>query len=131
MVRKIRSFRVGKVTVYLRGKVWYLCYYEHGQRRRPRVGPDKESARKLAAQTNAQIEMDEPTVLGFEPIGIADLRERWLHYHEHVLAGVLLGVALLSTTGLMEEARCVYGRLKNGWYGLRATLWILFVMALL
>ena len=47
------------------------------------------------------------------------------------MAGVLLGVALLSTTGLMEEARCVYGRLKNGWYGLRATLWILFVMALL
>ena len=47
------------------------------------------------------------------------------------MAGVLLGVALLSTTGLMEEARRVYGRLKNGWYGLRATLWILFVMALL
>ncbi len=47
------------------------------------------------------------------------------------MAGVLLGVALLSTTGLMEEARRVYGRLKNSWYGLRATLWILFVMALL
>ena len=46
-------------------------------------------------------------------------------------AGVLLGVALLSTTGLMEEARGVYGRLKNGWYGLRATVWMLFVMALL
>ena len=47
------------------------------------------------------------------------------------VAGVLLGVALLSTTGLMEEARGVYGRLKNGWYGLRATVWMLFVMALL
>lgn len=47
------------------------------------------------------------------------------------MAGVLLGVTLLSTTGLVEEARGVYGRLKNGWYGLRATLWILFVMALL
>jgi len=47
------------------------------------------------------------------------------------MAGVLLGVALLSTTGLMEEARGVYGRLKNGWYGLRATVWMLFVMALL
>ena len=38
---------------------------------------------------------------------------------------------MLSTTGLMEEARGVYGRLKNGWYGLRATVWMLFVMALL
>ncbi|MDY6852966.1 MAG: helix-turn-helix domain-containing protein, partial [Thermodesulfobacteriota bacterium] len=47
------------------------------------------------------------------------------------LAGVLLGMALLPTTGLMEEARGVYGRLKNGWYGLRAAFWMLFVMALL
>jgi hypothetical protein len=46
-------------------------------------------------------------------------------------AGVLLGMALLSTTGLLEEARSVYGRLKNCWYGLRATIWTLFVMALL
>ena len=46
-------------------------------------------------------------------------------------AGVLLGLALLSTTGLLEEARHVYGRLKNCWYGLRATMWTLFVMALL
>jgi len=46
-------------------------------------------------------------------------------------AGVLLGLALLSTTGLLEEARQVYGRLKNSWYGLRATIWTLFVMALL
>ncbi|MHC4406964.1 MAG: putative transposase [Planctomycetota bacterium] len=45
--------------------------------------------------------------------------------------GVLLGLALLSTTGLLEEARHVYGRLKNSWYGLRATIWTLFVMSLL
>lgn len=47
------------------------------------------------------------------------------------VAGVLLGLALLSTTGLLEEARRVYGKLENGWYGLRATIWTLFVMALL
>jgi transposase len=47
------------------------------------------------------------------------------------VAGVLLGLALLSTTGLLEEARGVYGKLKNCWYGLRATIWTLFVMALL
>jgi len=46
-------------------------------------------------------------------------------------AGALLGLALLSTTGLLQEARHVYGRLKNAWYGLRATIWTLFVMALL
>jgi len=46
-------------------------------------------------------------------------------------AGVLLGLALLGETHLMEEARVVYGRLKNAWYGLRSLLWTLIVMALL
>jgi hypothetical protein len=46
------SFRVGKVFGYRRGQVWYLCYHENGRRRRPRVGPDKNSARLLAAQIN-------------------------------------------------------------------------------
>ena len=46
-------------------------------------------------------------------------------------AGALLGLALLEETHLMEEARRVYGRLKNGWYGLRGLLWTLVVMALL
>jgi prepilin-type processing-associated H-X9-DG protein len=47
------------------------------------------------------------------------------------VAGALLGLALLSTTGLMAEARQIYGRLRNCWYGLRATVWTLFIMALL
>jgi hypothetical protein len=46
-------------------------------------------------------------------------------------AGVLLGLALLEETHLVEEARSVYGGLKNGWYGLRSLLWTLVVMALL
>ena len=45
-------------------------------------------------------------------------------------AGVLLGLALLDETHLLEEARAVYGRLKNGWYGLRSLVWTLVVMAL-
>jgi hypothetical protein len=46
-------------------------------------------------------------------------------------AGVLLGLALLPETHLLQEARTVYGRLKNAWYGLRSLLWTLVVMALL
>ena len=30
------TFKVGKVQGYLRGRVWYLCYHEHGRRHRPR-----------------------------------------------------------------------------------------------
>jgi len=85
MSRKPSSFRVGRVQGYLRGQVWYLCYHEHGQRRRPRVGRDREAAKQLAAQINAQLEVGAPAAMSFEPIAIPELRERWLQHHEQVL----------------------------------------------
>ena len=78
------SFRVGKVCVYLRGKIWYLRYHEAGQRRQPRVGPSKEDAKKLAAEINAQLEVGAPSALGFEPLSISDARLRWLEHHEYI-----------------------------------------------
>src|SRR5579864_1300045 len=83
--KKSVAFRVGKVQAYRRGQVWYLCYHEHGRRHRPRVGPDREAARQLAAQINAQLEVGAPAALSFEPITIPTLRERWLQHHELVL----------------------------------------------
>ena len=82
--KKATAFRVGRVRVYLRGRVWYLCYHEHGKRKQPRVGPERETARQMAAEINAQLEVGIPSSLGFEPISIPDLRERWLEQHEHV-----------------------------------------------
>ena len=75
---KSTSFRVGKVTGYLRGRVWYLCYFENGKRRRPRVGAERDAARQLAAQVNSQLETGAPSALSFEPISIPNLRTRWL-----------------------------------------------------
>jgi integrase len=85
MARKAGSFRVGRVLAYQRGRVWYLCYHESGRRLRPRVGPDRDAARLLAAQTNAQLEAGAPAVLSFEPVAIDELRDRWLQHHELVL----------------------------------------------
>jgi integrase len=85
MRKKSVSFRVGKVQAYRRGKIWYLCYHENGQRHRPHVGPDHEAARQLAAQVNAQLEVGAPAALSFESITIAELRRRWLEHHELVL----------------------------------------------
>ena len=82
MSKKVRSFRVGKVLAYQRGKVWYLCYHEHGQRHRPRVGPDQEAARQHAAQIHAQLEVGAPAALSFQAISLPDLREQWLQHHE-------------------------------------------------
>ena len=82
--KKSKSLRIGRVRDYLRGRVWYLCYHEHGRRHQPRVGPDRDVARQMAAEINAQLEVGAPSALGFEPISILDLRRRWLEHHEHV-----------------------------------------------
>ena len=83
--RRSTSFRVGRVRAYLRGRVWYLCYYEDGRRHQPRVGPDRGVARQMAAEINAQLEVGVPSVLWFQPLSLAELRQHWLDYHEHVL----------------------------------------------
>jgi hypothetical protein len=58
---KPRSSRVGKVQAYLRGRVWYLCYFENCRRHRSRVGPAREAARQLAAQVNEILAAENPT----------------------------------------------------------------------
>lgn len=84
MAQNRSSFRVGRVRAFLRGQVWYLSYWEHGQRRQPRVGPARDAARVLAAEINGQLEAGAPSALGFEAITFAALRDRWLDHHEHV-----------------------------------------------
>ena len=82
---KSKGFRVGRVTVYPRGQVWYLRYHEHGRRRQVRAATDKAAARQLAAQVNAQLETGAPAATSFEPVSLPELRRRWLDHHEHVL----------------------------------------------
>lgn len=82
--KSLNSFSIGRVHGWLRGKVWYLRYTENGRRKQPRVGPDLEQARQLAAEINSQLENATRTTLGFEPISIVDLRKKWLDRHEHI-----------------------------------------------
>ena len=46
-------------------------------------------------------------------------------------AGVLLALQLLSQLGLIEAAKSTYGCLRNGFYGLQATLLTMAFMAFL
>jgi transposase len=59
---------------------------------------------------------------GAEPVFAAGAR--------YPLAGLLLALPALEGTGLLEAARQVYGRLRNGYYGLAATLLALVFLAL-
>lgn len=94
---KSNSFRVGKVTGYLRGRVWYLCYFEGGKRRRPRAGAERDTARQLASEVNAQLATGAPSALSFEPIGVTALRDRWLEHHEQVRRSSVQSIARYRT----------------------------------
>lgn len=94
---KSNSFRVGKVSGYLRGRVWYLCYFEGGKRRRPRAGAERDAARQLAAQVNSQLETGAPAALSFEPVSIPALRDRWLEHHEQVRRSSVQSIARYRT----------------------------------
>ena len=59
---------------------------------------------------------------GAEPVFAAGAR--------YPLAGLLLALPALEVTGLLEAARQVYGRLRDGYYGLAATLLTLVFLAL-
>ena len=74
---KSTSFRIGKVRDDLRGRTWCLTYLENGRRLRPRVGTDRDAARQLAAQVNAQLEVSAPTAFSFESTRIDELQQRW------------------------------------------------------
>ena len=79
-----KTFRIGRVRGDLRGKVWYLTYHDQGKRHRPRAGSDLETAKKLAAQINSELESETPTALSFKPVKLSQLRTLWLDHHEHV-----------------------------------------------
>jgi len=78
-------FRVGRVTVYEYHGAWWVYYRDGGSSSRRRVADDRASAETVAAQVNSQLARREPTLLAFTPIAVADLRQRFLDYHEKVL----------------------------------------------
>ena len=57
MASRSSLFRIGRVQAFLCALTWYLCYHENDKRHRPRIGPDREAAKQLAAQINAQLEV--------------------------------------------------------------------------
>jgi hypothetical protein len=95
-------------------------------------GPCEPATASVATVEATSIPYTSPLNQGYTALGlIEEAPVEFTPARNVPVAGVLLGMALLSSTGLLEDARHVYGRLKNSWYGLRATIWTLFAMALL
>jgi hypothetical protein len=78
-------FRVGRVSVYLHHGAWWAYYRDNGQQVRRKIAATRTDADQVAAQVNAQLANGEPTLLAFTPMGLPELRQQFLDYHEHVL----------------------------------------------
>lgn len=77
--------RVGRVSLYLHHGAWWLYYREGGKPLRRKVAQTSQEAEVIAAEVNAQLTSGAPTLLAFVPIGLPQLRQEFLHYHEYVL----------------------------------------------
>jgi hypothetical protein len=86
MTRPRRSasprFRVGRMSVYPHHGNWWNYYRDGGQQVRRKVAPTREEAEQVAAQVNAQLTCGVPTLLAFTSIGVPELRQKFLDYHE-------------------------------------------------
>jgi hypothetical protein len=92
-------FRVGKVSVYEHHGAWWVYYRDDAGPHRKKVAETREQAEQVAARVNSQLASNEPTLLTFTPIGVAELRTQFLDYHEHVLhssVGTLIRFPVIS-----------------------------------
>ncbi|QDU21690.1 tyrosine-type recombinase/integrase [Urbifossiella limnaea] len=78
-------FRVGKVSVYEHHGAWWVYYRDDTGPHRKKVAATRDQAEQVAARVNSQLASNEPTLLTFTPIAVAELRKQFLDYHEHVL----------------------------------------------
>ena len=84
--------RIGRVSLYFHHGAWWIYHRDAGTPLRRKVAPTRPEAEQVAAQVNAQLTSGAPTLLAFTPISIADLRQQFLAYHEHVLQSSLATV---------------------------------------
>jgi hypothetical protein len=92
-----RRHRVGKVSYHFCNDSWHVYYREAGKQIRRRAGDTEHAAAQLAAQVNAQLSVEAPTLFAFTPLPVAELRKRFLDYHEHVLGSALPTICRYST----------------------------------
>jgi len=75
---------LGRVTIYKRGKSFYLYHREPGNSIRRRVDGNLATARLVASQVNTALEEQRPSPLGFERVDPERFVSGFLDYCEHV-----------------------------------------------
>ena len=86
--RDVRIERIGRVTIYKRGRTYHLYYREFGKALRRQVPGNLASARIAASKVNAALGEGRPSPFGFQRISPAHFVAGYLDYCEKA-AGML------------------------------------------
>ena len=83
-VRDVKVQRIGRVTVYKRGKSYCLYYREKGKSTRRKVAGNLATARAMASRTSAALEESRPSPFTFTRVTVATLVDDFVDYCENV-----------------------------------------------
>jgi len=82
--RDVKIQRIGRVTVYKRGKAYYLYYRDRGRSVRRRVDGNIATARVMASKVAAAVEEGSPSPFGFTRVAVDELLNGFIEYCESV-----------------------------------------------
>ena len=93
----------GARPIFLHHGSWYVYYWDGARQVRRRIGPDASEASQVAAPLNAELSRGSQTLRPFDPITVAELRQRFLDHHESVLHSSLATVSRYRTATAYAE----------------------------
>jgi len=88
---------MGRVSIYLHHGAWWVYYRDRDRQVRRRIGPDRSSAERIAAEVNAQVAAAAPTLFDFNPLSVSELQRAFLQHHEAVLRSSLATIQRYRT----------------------------------
>lgn len=91
--RKSGRRRIGRVSIYPHHGSWWIYYRSGGTQVRKSVAADEATAERIAAEVNAQLTAEAPTLFSFQPISVAELQREFIDHHESVLRSSLATVS--------------------------------------
>ena len=91
--RKSGRRRIGRVSIYPHHGSWWIYYRSGGTQVRKSVAADEATAERIAAEVNAQLTAEAPTLFSFQPISVAALQREFIDHHESVLRSSLATVS--------------------------------------
>ena len=82
--KHVRVDRIGRVSVYRRGRTYYLYYRERGKSLRRNIDGNLATARATASRVNTSLEEGSPSPFGYKSIAVEELIAQFLSHCEEV-----------------------------------------------